>query len=87
MQNQRHHLDDTTITVPADASKAQTAAILAAITTYRAAIDRDDRSEETDETDPWAFAGRLDATGRQVIRIPPAVPNDRWTAAGRSDRF
>ncbi|MGM0590961.1 MAG: hypothetical protein ACQETI_04910 [Halobacteriota archaeon] len=42
---------------------------------------------ETWDGNRWAFAGRLDALGERSSRVPDGAPTDRWTAAGRIDRF
>jgi hypothetical protein len=82
--------------LPADASPSEAAAISAAVgahirdqqTAAAAAAETDDE----EDTDDWAghrfaFAGRLDAVGLGARRVPSTVPTDRWSAAGRTDRY
>jgi hypothetical protein len=81
------------LSIPASASPAQVAAIAAAVGAHirdqrvatAAAADTDD--EETWDGKRFAFAGRLEATTDCSGRVPRAAPTDRWTAAGRRDRF
>jgi hypothetical protein len=85
------------LSIPADADDEEAAAIAAAIAAHvsdgeraaaavAAAAAAD--SEPTWNGEKWTFAGRVDATtGRQIGRVPDGAPTDRWTAAGRADRF
>jgi hypothetical protein len=54
-----------------------------------AAAASEDDSEDGDEWDGerFAFAGRLAGVGITSRRVPENVPTDRWTAAGRADRY
>ena len=84
------------LSISGDADDEAAAAIAAAIAAHvsdgeraaaavaAAAID----SEPTWNGEKWTFAGRVDATtGRQIERVPDGAPTDKWTAAGRADRF
>ncbi|MFC7059705.1 acc operon protein [Halovenus salina] len=81
------------LSVPENASPAQAAAIAAAVGAHlrdqrvaaAAAADTDD--EESWDGERFAFAGRLEATTGRGDRVPRDAPTDRWTAAGRRDRF
>ena len=78
--------------LPDAASTAEAAAITAALEAYSqeriAAADSDDGSDpEGWEGNRFTFAGRLDALGEASKRVPATAPTDRWTAAGRADRY
>ena len=81
------------VRVPDRASKTQVAAITAAIGAHvqdqRQAIAL---AQEADDEQSWdgerfAFTGRLEALTGCTVRVPRAAPTDKWTAAGRRDRY
>lgn len=79
------------VDVPADASPAEAAAIVAAVNAHlralEAALAAGD-GEETWDGRKWAFAGRLsDLQGRRGVRVPEGAPTEAWATAGRTDRF
>jgi hypothetical protein len=85
-------IDGRQLRFPDAASTAEAAAITAALEAYsRERIAAADSEAET-ETDEWegerfTFAGRLEALGEASKRVPTTAPTDRWTAAGRADRY
>jgi hypothetical protein len=79
-----------------DADDEEAAAIAAAVAAHvgdteraaaaaaAAAVD----STPTWDGEKWGFAGRVKSTsGRRFRRVPDGAPTDKWTAAGRADRF
>lgn len=85
METSRFELD-----VPADADRAEAAAIASAIGAHL--TDRERAAEQSAEEDSWqgrqwAFAGKIERTGDCTIRVPRSAPIDGWTAAGRTDRY
>ena len=85
METSRFELD-----IPADADRAEAAAIASAIGAHL--TDRELAAERPAEEDSWqggqwAFAGKVESTGGCTIRVPRSAPTDGWTAAGRTDRF
>lgn len=85
------------LSIPDDADDAEAAAIAAAIAAHvsdteraaaAAAAAAATDAEPTWDGEKWAFAGRVDATsGRRVRRVPDGAPREKWTAAGRVERF
>ena len=82
--------------LPADASPSEAAAISAAMGAHirdqQVAAATAAAADEDTDTDDWdgerfAFAGRLEAVGLEAGRVPRSVPTDRWSAAGRTDRY
>ncbi|MWG35745.1 acc operon protein [Halomarina oriensis] len=78
----------------ADADAEEAAAIVAAVRAHlraqaAAAAAASDDGEATWDGERWAYAGRLEATGRRGRRrrVPSSAPRDAWAASGRSDRF
>jgi len=88
-------IDGHRVPIPPDASASEAAAISAAMGTYvreqraaaAAAAEKTGNSETGWTGERFAFAGRLDGVGIETRRVPEAVPTDRWTAAGRTDRY
>lgn len=86
---------DDDLAIPESASPEEAAAIVAALGAHlrdqRAAALAAAAAAEAAEPDwdgrRWAFAGRLEALGRDAERVPHGTPTDAWTAAGRADRF
>jgi hypothetical protein len=78
---------------PESATTDEAAAIAAAVGAHLR--DQQQASAETaegDTTQTWdserfAFVGRLEALGVGSRRVPRDAPTDRWTAAGRTDRY
>jgi len=83
-----------------EADLAETAAIVAAIRAHladQAAVrehGNGDEPEEETESEArgwdgrrWTFAGRIDSLQGRTIRVPDSVPEDDWTASGRTDRY
>jgi len=85
------------LSIPDDADDAEAAAIAAAVAAHlhdteraaaAAAAAAAADAEQTWDGQKWGFAGRVDATsGRRLRRVPDEAPTDKWTAAGRVDRF
>ncbi len=84
------------LSIPDDANDAEAAAIAAAVAAHlhdaeraaAAAAAATAESAPTWDGEKWTFASRVDATsGRRVRRVPDGAPTDKWTAAGRVDRF
>ena len=81
--------------LPADATPSEAAAISAAMGAHirdqqaAAAAAADGAEDEADDWDGerFAFAGRLESVGPNAGRVPRSVPTDRWSAAGRTDRY
>jgi len=74
------------------ASPEQAAAIAAAIGAHlrdrEAAAARAAAADvPTWDGERFAFAGRLEALSGRGARVPESAPTDRWTAAGRRDRY
>jgi hypothetical protein len=87
-----HTVDGNRLRLPETASTAEAAAIAAAVEAYareRTAAADAGGDQETDgwEGERFAFAGRLDGIGVRSGRVPLGAPTDRWTAAGRADRY
>ncbi|MFT4945870.1 MAG: hypothetical protein ACI8TL_000097 [Natronomonas sp.] len=88
-------IDGHQVRLPPDASASEAAAISAAMGAHvsdqqAAAAAVESGSESDDERwdgERFAFAGRLEGIGIKPRRVPGAVPTDRWTAAGRTDRY
>lgn len=83
---------DSRVSVPADATPDEAAAIVAAVEAHLAAERAlQQASESTAEPSwtgrRWGFAARIEATQSQSVRVPSEAPTDPWTAAGRTDRF
>jgi hypothetical protein len=85
--------DAAELTVPADATPAQTAAIAAAIGAHvrdqrvAAALAREESNEDTWDGNRFQFAGRLEGLTGCPRRVPRGAPTDKWTATGRRDRY
>ena len=85
------------LSIPDDADDEEAAAIAAAIAAHLhdteraaavAAAAAAADAAPTWDGEKWGFAGRVVSTsGRQVSRVPDGAPTDKWTAAGRVDRF
>jgi len=81
--------------LPADASAAQAAAIVAAIGTHlreqeaaaAAAAAADGAGVEGWDGKRFAFAGRIEGLTGIPRRVPRDAPTDEWTTAGRLDRL
>ncbi len=72
------------ITIPAAATPAEAAAIVAAIDAHLATHRVDDTPDDTWDGKRWSFAGRLRENSR-VVRSDQ-LPTDAWTAAGRVEQ-
>ena len=85
--------DERTLSLPADASPDEAAAIVAAVSAHMrdqlaaaaAAAATDD--EPTWEGKRFEFAGRVEGLTGRTERVPMDAPTDEWTATGRLDRF
>ena len=85
------------LSIPDDADAEEAAAIAAAVAAHTGDSERAAAAvaaataadaEPTWEGERWGFAGRVASTdGRRIHRVPDGAPTDRWTAAGRADRF
>lgn len=81
------------LTIPADASEEEAAAIVAAIGAHvrdqelAAAAAAAANGEETWTGSRWKFAGRMRSQQHHHTRVPTTAPTDPWSAAGRTDRF
>ncbi|MFC6875046.1 acc operon protein [Halobellus marinus] len=84
------------LSLPADADDEEAAAIAAAVAAHlrdgelaaAAVAAAAGESEPTWDGEKWTFAGRVAATtGRRVDRVADGAPRDKWTAAGRVERF
>ncbi|WP_312908710.1 hypothetical protein [Natronosalvus caseinilyticus] len=82
---------DVSITLPADATSEEAAAIVAAIGAHlrdlEAAAAAQSADEKTWDGKRWSFAGRIDAQQGRNVRVPTRAPTNPWAAAGRADRF
>jgi len=88
--------EEGTLSMPADATPAQAAAIAAAIGTHvrdqRVAAAHARATAESDEESAWdgerfQFAGRVEGLTGIAARVPRNAPIDKWTATGRLDRY
>ncbi|MBB6644744.1 acc operon protein [Halobellus ruber] len=83
------------LSLPDDADDEEAAAIAAAVAAHlrdteraAAAAAAARESEPTWDGERWTFASRVDATtGRRLRRVPDGAPPEKWTAAGRIERF
>lgn len=78
------------VSVPADATSEEAAAIVAAIGAHlraEAATEARAGTEETWHGERWSFAGRIDRLQNRQVCVPAGAPTDAWTAAGRTDQF
>ncbi|WP_311172559.1 acc operon protein [Halobellus ordinarius] len=84
------------LSLPDDADDEEAAAIAAAVAAHlrdgelaaAAVAAAAGESEPTWDSEKWTFAGRVAATtGRRVDRVADGAPRDKWTAAGRVERF
>jgi len=81
--------DAGTLTVPADATAGEAAAIAAAVGAHlrdreeAAAVAAASDGDDTWDGTRWQFAGRLEGLGGHSGRVPRDVPTDGWSAAGR----
>ncbi|MDS0221538.1 hypothetical protein NDI54_09275 [Haloarcula sp. S1AR25-5A] len=79
--------DDLSLSIPADASQAEAAAISAAVSAYvtdrqRAAVAAHQR-DSVEYADEWTLAGRLASVGKR--RQPTKVERgEEWKAAARA---
>jgi hypothetical protein len=87
-------IDGHRVRLPPDASASEAAAISAAMGAHlrdqqaaAAVTERSDDSDDGWDGERFAFAGRLDGVGIGSRRVQRTVPTDRWTAAGRTDRY
>ena len=94
-------VDDANLTdrlsIPDDADNEEAAAIAAAIAAHvsdgeraATAVAAAAAAEPgpTWNGEKWTFAGRMESTsGQRIGRVPDGAPTDKWTAAGRADRF
>jgi len=85
--------DVGTLSVPADATAEEAAAIAAAVGAHlrdeelaaMALATAADGERDSWEGRRWQFAGRLEELGKPGGRVPREVPTDEWTAVGRLD--
>jgi len=84
------------LSIPNDADDEEAAAIAAAVAAHvsdgeRAAAAAAAAAVDTEPTwdgEKWGFAGRVESTGgRRIRRVSDNAPTDKWTAAGRVNRF
>jgi hypothetical protein len=85
-------IENANLRVPETASSAEAAAIAAAVGAHlrdqqAAAAAEGDGEEPSWDGERFAFAGRLAGLGLGERRVPGNAPTDRWTAAGRTDRY
>ncbi|GCF12226.1 hypothetical protein Harman_01610 [Haloarcula mannanilytica] len=79
--------DDLSLSIPADASQAEAAAIAAAVSAYvtdhqRAAVAAQQRNS-VEYVDEWTLAGRLASVGKR--HLPTKVEQgEEWKAAARA---
>ncbi len=79
-----------TVTLPPDATSAEAAAIVAAVSAHLSDLERAASMDDTEGDwagKRWAFAGRLNAQQGKSARVPLGAPTDPWSAASRADRF
>jgi hypothetical protein len=86
--------EGVTLSLPAEASDGEAAAIVAAVGAHLPDLDRAAAAAAEDDEDGagwegrrWAFAGRTAAVGGEPARPTDTTPTDAWTAAGRADRL
>ncbi len=87
--------DGAKLSVPAEASDGEAAAIVVAVGAHLTDLDRAAAAAATEagEADTgwdgrrWAFAGRTEAVSGRPSRPTDGTPTDAWAAAGRSDRL
>lgn len=80
--------DDVSLSVPAEADREEAAAIAAAVGAHlRDQAAAGGAGAAGWEGRRWAFAGTVELTQEQRVRVPTDAPTDAWAAAGRSDRF
>jgi hypothetical protein len=84
--------DDLALSVPDSADREEAAAIAAAVCAHL--HDEEAAAAAAAEgEDPgwmgrrWAFAGTVELTQAQRVRVPTDAPTDAWAASGRTDRF
>ncbi|WP_431358890.1 acc operon protein [Halovenus amylolytica] len=92
MSDTQRTIDGRRLRFPDAVSTAEAAAITAAVEAYSRERTTAADSDDASDTDDWngnrfAFAGRLEALGGESKRVPQNAPTDRWTAAGRADRY
>ncbi|MFT4922021.1 MAG: hypothetical protein ACI8XM_001230 [Haloarculaceae archaeon] len=85
-------MDAGELTIPADATPAEAAAIAAAIGAHiqdqqaaAAAVVAASESTDTWEGTRWQYAGRIEGLSGVTRRVPRSAPTDEWTAAGRME--
>ncbi|MFC7230250.1 hypothetical protein ACFQMM_00570 [Saliphagus sp. GCM10025308] len=82
--------ESVSITLPADATSEEAAAIAAAIGAHLRDLEAAAAAQTDEETwdgKRWSFAGRIDAQQGRTVRVPTRAPTNPWAAAGRADRF
>ncbi|WP_435154415.1 acc operon protein [Haladaptatus sp. DFWS20] len=81
--------EDVKLSIPANASAEEAAAIAAAINAHlqdqRAAAEADDEPDWNGQR--WQFAGKVAQLQNRNVRVPRDAPTDPWSAAGRTTRF
>jgi hypothetical protein len=82
--------EDSSLTIPAEATPAEAAAIVAAVGAHvrdqrMAAIAAAEKTAETVTWDGkrWQFAGRTAGLSGTARRVPRGAPTDGWTATAR----
>jgi len=85
--------DDVELTLPPSADRHEAAAIAAAVGAklHDEAVAAAAAAAEDDgagwEGRRWAFAGKVELTQEQRVRVPTGAPTDAWATSGRTDRF
>lgn len=83
--------DDVSLSIPPNASREEAAAIAAAVGAHlhdqAAAAAAEEGADRGWEGRRWAFAGTVELTREQRVRVPTNAPMDAWAASGRTDRF
>jgi hypothetical protein len=72
--------EGTTLTIPADATGEEVAAMVATVSAHLAA---DGGETEPEPAEPWSLAGRMSVRSR--ARLPrECAPDQAWAHAGRA---
>lgn len=84
--------DDAALSVPDDADHEEAAAIAVAVGAHlrdqaAAAAVAEAEAEADWQGRRWSFAGRVELTQGQRVRVPRDAPTDAFAASGRTDRF
>jgi hypothetical protein len=84
--------EDATLSLPDDADREEAAAIAAAVGAHvgdpAAAAAAAEAGATADwQGRRWSFAGRVELTQEQRVRVPRDAPTDAFAASGRTDRF